>query len=512
MILRGAQGLSDIGGSEPLEAAAGPSGPTLDDLFRRAAVHDPSAVALCDPPNRADFTDGTPRRLTYAEADRAISALAARLCRAGLQADTLVAIQLPNTVETVITLLAVLRAGMIAVPLPLLWRRKEIASALRHLGVKAIVTASRVGSFDHAELAADVGAELFPVRLIGAFGDGLPDGVVPLNEVFAATATPTVPRTMRGGQASEHVAVVTFDVAVSGLTPVARSHSELISGGLALAYEIGVGPDLSILAAIPPSSFAGLAVTLVPWLFGGGTLSLHHGFDAATFAAQIRGTINTAILPGPALGPIAKAGHLAALRTAVALWRSPEQLTTSPAWTGAVKLIDVSAFGELGVIVERRRADGMACDLPFGPVGAPADIETARGKTGTLLLRGAMVPQAAFPPGAERSQAPYLAIDKDGFVDTGFTCKLDEAAKRITVTGPPGGIAVVGGYRFRTGDMEAQVTMADPTATIVALPGGILAQKLAGSALDNATVADLVKRQGGSPLVAGAFRPRGVAA
>src|SRR3569623_1955087 len=124
MILRGAH-LSNIGGSELLGTAAAASGPTLDDLFRRAAVHDPSAVALRDAPNRPDFTDGAPRRLTYAEADRAISTLAARLCRAGLQADTLVAIQLPNTVEVVITLFAVLRAGMFAVPLPLLWRRKE---------------------------------------------------------------------------------------------------------------------------------------------------------------------------------------------------------------------------------------------------------------------------------------------------------------------------------------------------------------------------------------------------
>ena len=154
MILRGAH-LNDIGGSDLIGAAAAPSGPTLDDLFRRAAVHDSSAIALCDAPNRADFTDGAPRRLTYAEADRAISTLAARLCRAGLQADTLVAIQLPNTVEAVVTLLAVLRAGMIAVPLPLLWRRKEISGALRHLGVKAIITTSRVGGCDHAEFDLD---------------------------------------------------------------------------------------------------------------------------------------------------------------------------------------------------------------------------------------------------------------------------------------------------------------------------------------------------------------------
>ena len=512
MILRGAP-LSELGGSELIGGGApGPSGPTLDDLFRRAAVHDSSAVALRDAPNRSSFADGAPRRLTYAEADRAISTLAARLCRAGLQADTLVAIQLPNTVEAVITLLAVLRAGMIAVPLPLLWRRKEIANALRHLGVKAIITASHVGGFDHTELAADVGAELFPVRLIGAFGDKLPDGVVPLNDVFEATVTPTVPRTMRGGQASEHVAVITFDVAASGLTPIARSHSELIAGGLALAQEIGVGPHMSLLAAIPASSFAGLAVATVPWLFGGGTLSLHHGFDARTFAEQTLGAVNAAVVPGPALAPLAKAGYLDGLRSTVALWRSPEQLAAAPTWTGTARLIDVSAFGELGIVAVPREADGLPAALPLGHVGTPHDIETARGKTGTLMVRGAMVPQAAFPPGAERTQAPYLAVDKDGFVDTGFTCKVDETARNLTVTGPPAGIAVVGGYRFRTADMEAQVSLADPTATIVALPGGLLAQKLAGSALDNATVADLVKRQGGSPLIAGAFRPRGVAA
>src|SRR5476651_2130297 len=124
---------------------------TLDDLFRRAGVRHPEMMALADPPNRESFTDGLPRRLTYAQTDRAISALAARLRRLGLQTDTVVAIQLPNTVESVIALLAVLRAGMIAVPLPLLWRKQEIVGALSRVGPKAIITSSRIGSARHAE-------------------------------------------------------------------------------------------------------------------------------------------------------------------------------------------------------------------------------------------------------------------------------------------------------------------------------------------------------------------------
>lgn len=506
MILRNESGAAGTHG-----AATEPARPTFDDLFRRAAVHDPDALALCDPPNRSAFTDGAPRRLTYAQADRAISALAAKLCRAGLQADTLVAIQLPNTVELVITLLAVLRAGMIAVPLPVLWRQRDILAALRPLGAKAIVTTARVGAVRHADIAGEVGAELFSIRFVCGFGDGLPDGVLTLDDIFESQTVSALPRPLRGGLASEHVAAITLDVTPSGLVAVARSHSELIAGGLSLAQDIGVGPHMSILAAIPPASFAGLAATVVPWLFGGGRLALHHGFDAGAFAEQVA-EANTAVVPGPAVGPLAEAGRLGSVKSLVALWRSPEQLGTPGRWAGQARLVDVSAFGELGLIAAARGADGLPLPLALGPVGVPHDIETARSKSGTLLVRGAMVPKAAFPPGVEHGAEPYLAADKDGFVETGFTCQVDDEAKTLRVSGPPGGIAAIGGYRFAIGDMESQISMADPAATIVALPGGLLAQKLAGSALDNAAVAAVILAQGSNPLLASAFRARGLAA
>lgn len=119
------------------------SRPTLDELFRRAGMRDPQALALADPPDREKFTDGPPRRLTFGEADRAISVFAARLRRLGLQSDTVVAIQLANTVESVIALPGVLRAGMIAAPLPLC-RRQDIVAALGRIDAKAFVTAGRI--------------------------------------------------------------------------------------------------------------------------------------------------------------------------------------------------------------------------------------------------------------------------------------------------------------------------------------------------------------------------------
>ncbi|MGA7388833.1 MAG: AMP-binding protein [Pseudolabrys sp.] len=102
---------------------------TLDDLFTRVGVRHPDALALADPPNREDFTGGAPRTLSYAQADCAISALAEKLRGLGLQTDTVVAMQLPNTVESIVAFLGVLRAGMIAVPVPLLWRQQEIVAS-----------------------------------------------------------------------------------------------------------------------------------------------------------------------------------------------------------------------------------------------------------------------------------------------------------------------------------------------------------------------------------------------
>ena len=72
--------------------------PTLDGLFRRILARKPDALALLDPLNKQRITGQPPKRLTFAQADRAISALAAHFIEAGLPSNSVVAIQLPNTV------------------------------------------------------------------------------------------------------------------------------------------------------------------------------------------------------------------------------------------------------------------------------------------------------------------------------------------------------------------------------------------------------------------------------
>ncbi|MBI2717044.1 MAG: acyl--CoA ligase [Rhizobiales bacterium] len=492
-------------------------GTTLDDLFRRAGVRRPEARALIDPSNRESFTDGAPRSLSYAQADRAISGFAAYLRRLGLATDTVVALQLPNTVEGVIALLGVLRARLIAAPLPLLWRKQEMVDALGRIGAKALVTAARIGDSAHAELAMQVAAELFPIRYVCAFGRDLPDGVVPLDEIFVPDHVDVVQPPARPGSAAAHVAAVTFDIGVDGLVAVARNHMELVAGGLAPYLESGAARDAAILSAIPPGSFAGIALTVMPWLLSGGTLALHHGFDPNIFTEQCRQqNSGTIVLPGPALAAIAAAGCLGEeSKSIVALWRSPERLAAGAPWRGKAALVDIASFGEIGLLAARRGLDGMPapirCGLieaPRGAAGAVSVAETMRTGAGTLALRGSMVPVHAFPPGAEHGPEPHLAADAAGFVESGFGCRIERDSQTLAVTGPRGGITSIGGYRFRTRDLDAQVASADPAATIVALPDALLGQRLAGATPDRAATAALLLANGANPLIAGAFRPR----
>jgi len=486
---------------------------TLDGLFRRIGVRNPDALALVDPPNRADFTGGQPRALTYADADRAISAFATRLRSFGLYSDTVVAIQLGNTVESVVALLGVLRAGMIAAPIPLLWRQKDMTEALGRVGARVIVTAPRIGACAHTEIAMQVAAELFPIRYVCGFGADPGDGVVPLDDIFDAADTVLPVQDRRPGNPAAHVAAITYDLTGDGWIPLARSHAELTAGGLSVFLESGLAAGTPILSTIPLGSFAGLSLMLLPWLLSGGTLHLHHGFDADAFAAQsasLRGGM--VVVPAPALADMADAGLLDQAGTVAALWRAPERMASDARWRGAAALIDIACFGEIGLIAARRAADGMPAPIPCGAVsnprnaaGAVVSLATMRTKANTLALRGPMVPVTAFPPGAD---APPFAADDAGFVDTGFPCRIERDSGTLTISAPPGGYAGIGYYRFRQHDLESDVAGVDPAATIVALPDAMLGQRLAGSAPDRTALQEQAQARGLNALIAGAFRSR----
>ncbi|HET9716482.1 MAG TPA: class I adenylate-forming enzyme family protein [Pseudolabrys sp.] len=488
------------------------SSTTLDELFRRAGVRHSDELALLDPPNRQDFMHGTPRSLTFAQADRAISALAALLQSLGLKQDAPVAFQLPNTVESIVAFLGILRAGMVAVPLPVLWRRGEIVDALRLIGAKAILTCSRIGSTDHIEIAMQAAVDLFQIRQVCAFGSDLPDGVVSLDRIFFGSKS-ELPNTSTRPEAAARIAAITFGRTTNGLFPFARNHVQLTSGGLAAFLECGAGQDACLLSSIPITSFAGLAVTLLSWLLSGGTLHLHHGFDRRTFREQcdsLQGAI--VILPAsvaPALNVEQRPGQKQS--RVVALWRSPERLHSAKAVENAAGVVDILSFGEVGLIAARRLAQS-PMPIPHGVVSAPRDaigalsiIETGLSDAGLLSLRGAMVPKT-FGQDASSDDPENPAFS---WVETGFVCQLNRATQTLAITAPPSGTVAVGGYCFFQQELEESICSIEPDATIVSLPDNDLGHRLAGTSEHPERLIAGLQSRGVNALICRAFVPRG---
>jgi hypothetical protein len=257
----------------------------------------------------------------------------------------------------------------------------------------------------------------------------------------------------------------------------------------------------------------------MPWLMSGGTLSLHHGFDPKAFTTQCDvERHDTIVLPGAVAPLLAEAGLLThpGLKSVLGVWHAPERVRFSPSWHhDSAGLIDLLVFGEIGLIGARRPDDGLPALLPLGPVQAPRGAAGAvlvadviRSEAGTLAMRGPMVPRHAFPPGIRLTDAPCLQADRRGFVDTGYACRLAGETGALEVTGPPAGIVSVGSYRFELRAMQEQVSRADPTATLGALPDTLAGHRLSGNAADPARLSAALAEQGVNPLLSSAFRER----
>jgi AMP-binding enzyme len=489
--------------------------PTLDALFQRIVARNRDGIALIDPSNKPRVTGQPQLRLTYQQADRAISALASHFIEAGLPPHSVIAIQMPNTVEFMLTVLAAHRAGLVVALFPLLWRQAELVSALNRTSARAIVTTSKIDGVIYADLAMNAAAEAFSIRHVCGFGSDLPEGMASLDQAIARPSN-TVRSIVQDGRKA---AIISFDVTSEGFRAVPRTHLSVIAGGLALSLESDVPQGASVMSAFAPSSFAGLTASLVAWLLTGGTLALHHPFDGDVLAQQIdEGSCDVLIAPAQLALRLAEAemaSRLPGLRHVVGLWRAPEQVAAGPAWTGQqAALTDVYLFGEAGLFCARRGSDGLPVPILPGPHGAPREVkgssiagEVFLTTRGTLALRGPMVAVAAYAP-APPSNEQLMAPPPRDFVDTDYAARLDRSAGAICITAPPSGIMAVGGYRFLSQDLQEWARRLGQGALLTALPDRLSGHRLAGRAQDNARAREALTELGLNPLMVEAFRDR----
>jgi cyclohexanecarboxylate-CoA ligase len=139
-------------------------------------------------PDRELVVDAT-RRVTYGEAIDHARRAAAALRRLGIAPKDAVLLQVPNWHEAVVLHLALEAIGAVAVPLPPMFRDKEIRYIAELTGAVCAVIAPTFGGFDFVALYASAAPRIKKTIVLRA-GPNVPPNAIPYESLVAEEAGP----------------------------------------------------------------------------------------------------------------------------------------------------------------------------------------------------------------------------------------------------------------------------------------------------------------------------------
>lgn len=279
---------------------------TLHDELARQVAERPGQLAVADPPNRPEFTDGEPLRLDFAELEAAATALAADLLNAGVRPGDTVLVQLPNVAELVVCYFACSLAGAVMSPLPVQYGPHELREAAASVSPAAMLTIGHVKDVRLADQARDALAGV-PVYEFAA-GPGAANGLVVDGRCDEAARERVAAHHRDHPPDANRILTICWTSGTTG-TPkgVPRSHNMWFATGRTSSEAGGYRPGDRALNPFPMVNMAALGGFLMPMVLHGVSVVLHQPFEPGLFLTQIQNEdITFTIVPPAMLNRLAK--------------------------------------------------------------------------------------------------------------------------------------------------------------------------------------------------------------
>lgn len=264
---------------------APPLAGNLADLVRAAAQRRPDGPAFR---HRGAVT-------TWSQVDADVDAVATGLLSLGLEVGDRVGLQLGNTPEFPVAYFAVLRAGLVAVPLNPGYTRDELAHALGDSGARALVTAPST-----APTAQQVAGDLEALQHLVVTGvDAAPAGAMTWDALWEAGAGSGQVAAVGSG---EDLAVVIYTSGTSGRPKGAMLPHRALLANLEQGRRIDppvTMPDDVVLLVLPLFHIYGLNAALGAVAREAATGVLVERFDPVETLDEIRRSGVTSIVGAP---------------------------------------------------------------------------------------------------------------------------------------------------------------------------------------------------------------------
>ena len=472
----------------------------IQDWFDDNLRTRPEAEALIDAPNRADFIDGAPRRLTWRALAAEADMYATAFLELGLTGDDIVCVQLPNCVELPAVYLACLRLGIVVTPVPVQYREHELEHILGITQPRAIVTAARILHHDHAAMMRGLAARHPSVRTVLAI-DALPR--------WEADGDRIAQHEREHPTGANDVFTICWTSGTEGVPKgVPRSHNEWLAIPENIILSGGLKPGCHLLNAFPLVNMAGIAGQFLPWLLTGAKLVMHHPFNLGVFLAQVKDEAIDYTVAAPAIlatlaqNPDLMAGLEGSRLRAIGSGGGPLAEWTVRVFTERYGIDVINYFGTN----EGASLTASALDLPdpalrasyfprFGVDGYEWKLPVARrvrtrlvdpdtgldidtpGTPGELRVRG----PAIFPGYFRAPDMTARAFDSQGYYRTGDLFEIaGERRELYRFVGRLKDIIVRGGFNISSEELEA-LLLAHPKvreAAIVGYPDDNLGERV----------------------------------
>jgi cyclohexanecarboxylate-CoA ligase len=432
---------------------------TLWQLVERRARDAPDAPALLFSESSISNRDFRLRALS----------LARGLAGLGIGRGDVVAVQLPNIPEYVLTYAAVCALGATMQPVHMPYRRAELSQLLGHSEAKVFVCLSR---FKEESPAAEA---LFFVKQVVALGEGV-EGGIPFSELAAARP---LARPNEGSPDDRFLLLYT-----SGTTdnPKGVPHAQrgFLTNAQVSVPELEITADDVLLSAAPLTHLYGLFVYHLS-LCSGAAMSLLPAFTPAELASLVERHKANCVFAGPAhFKPLLDGGLLerhdfSSMRFAC-LSGSPVPAELAAAVEAKLaekgKTIQLWGMTELQAGSFSRPRD--PADVRHGTAGAATPGTELRVVEERLQVRGvSLFHEYLKNPGATRE-----AFTTDGWFETGDTAQLSSGG-HLRFTGRVKEIINRGGVKYSPLDVEAIIDRMPGVArsAIVPYPDAVLGER-----------------------------------
>lgn len=369
------------------------------------------------------------QRVTYGELRDQVSRMRGGLSSLGVEPGDRVALVAPNNRTFVVTYLAALGLGAVAVPLNPLSPAPEIQRELAAVGARAVVVGP-AGARTVAELDR---AELPDLEHVVAPGTSALAGSISLEDVRGAAPVPLQDR------AAADLAVLMFTSGTAGPPrPAMLTHGNL----LANIEQVQTTPrhqtaDDVVFGVLPMFHIYGLNVVLGVSLVAGSSVVLVERFDPHSALETIQRHGITVVAGVPTMwsawaalpGSVPRAFETVRLATSGAAALDPAVRRTVKDRFG-VTLTEGYGLTEASPAV----TTGLGVDAPDGSIGVPlpgiemrlvdeaSGDDALVGDPGDIWIRGANV----FPGYWEDPEATAAALTDDGWLRTGDVAVVDD--------------------------------------------------------------------------------------